>query len=276
MSIYNFYLENHYPKRKKIRADLEKGNRLFIAGLREMNPDKKYYPNANSTMRLTYGNVGDYQPGNAMQYDYYTTIDGIMEKEDATNEEFIVPQKLKQLYEIGDYGKYADAEGNLRINFISNNDITGGNSGSPVINAWGELVGTAFDGNWEAMSGDIAFENQVQRTISVDIRYTLFVIDKFAGASHLIDEMTIAPSHPKPLTEEEKEALKVEEEKEAQEEDPYTIVQKLEMVHFNGKEIPAINIASFNSAFDMAVNQFGSARNTLFFWKGNVYTTEKR
>ena len=276
MSIYNFYLENHYPKRKKIRADLEKGNRLFIAGLREMNPDKKYYPNANSTMRLTYGNVGDYQPGNAMQYDYYTTIDGIMEKEDATNEEFIVPQKLKQLYEIGDYGRYADAEGNLRINFISNNDITGGNSGSPVINAWGELVGTAFDGNWEAMSGDIAFENQVQRTISVDIRYTLFVIDKFAGASHLIDEMTIAPSHPKPLTEEEKEALKVEEEKEAQEKDPYTIVQKLEMVHFNGKEIPAINIASFNSAFDMAVNQFGSARNTLFFWKGNIYTTEKR
>ena len=125
------------------------------------------------------------------------------------------------------------------------------------------------------MSGDIAFENQVQRTISVDIRYTLFVIDKFAGASHLIDEMTIAPSHPKPLTEEE-EALKVEEEKEAQEKDPYTIVQKLEMVHFNGKEIPAINIASFNSAFDMAVNQFGSARNTLFFFFFFIYTTEKR
>jgi hypothetical protein len=276
MSIYNFYLVNHYPKRKKIRADLEKGNRLFIAGLREMNPDKKYYPNANSTMRLTYGNVGDYQPGNAMQYDYYTTIDGIMEKEDATNEEFIVPAKLKQLYEIGDYGQYGDEEGNLRVNFISNNDITGGNSGSPVINAWGELVGTAFDGNWEAMSGDIAFENEVQRTISVDIRYTMFIIDKFAGASHLIDEMTIAPSHPKPLTAEEEEALKVEEEKKVQEEDPYTIVQKLDLVNFNGQDIPVINIASFNSAFDMAVNQFGSASDILFSWKGDIYTTEKR
>ncbi len=276
MSIYNFYLTNHYPKRKQIRADLEKGSRLFIAGLREMNPDKKYYPNANSTMRLTYGNVGDYQPGNAMQYDYYTTIDGIMEKEDPTNEEFIVPDKLKQLYAIGDYGRYADEEGNLRINFISNNDITGGNSGSPVINAWGELVGTAFDGNWEAMSGDIAFENEVQRTISVDIRYTLFVIDKFAGATHLIDEMTIAPSHPKPLTAEEQEALKIEEEKKAQEEDPFTIVQKLEVQNVDGQEIPIINIASFNSAFDMAVTQFGSGKDILFSWKGNVYTTEKR
>ena len=276
MSIYNFYLANHSPKRKKIRADLEKGNRLFIAGLREMNPDKKYYPNANSTMRLTYGNVGDYQPGNAMQYDYYTTIDGIMEKEDATNEEFIVPAKLKQLYEIGDYGQYGDEEGNLRVNFISNNDITGGNSGSPVINAWGELVGTAFDGNWEAMSGDIAFENEVQRTISVDIRYTMFIIDKFAGASHLIDEMTIAPSHPKPLTAEEEEVLNVEEEKKVQEEDPYTIVQKLDLVNFNGQDIPVINIASFNSAFDMAVNQFGSASDILFSWKGDIYTTEKR
>ena len=276
MSIYNFYLANHYPKRKKIRADLEKGNRLFIAGLREMNPDKKYYPNANSTMRLTYGNVGDYQPGNAMQYDYYTTIDGIMEKEDATNEEFIVPAKLKQLFEIGDYGQYGDEEGNLRVNFISNNDITGGNSGSPVINAWGELVGTAFDGNWEAMSGDIAFENEVQRTISVDIRYTMFIIDKYAGATHLIDEMTIAPSHPKPLTAEEEEALKVEEEKKVQEEDLYIIVQKLDLVNFNGQEIPVMEMASFGSAFDMAVNQFGSAINILFSWKGNIYTTEKR
>jgi len=276
MSIYNFYLTNHFPKRKKIRADLEKGNRLFIAGLREMNPDKKYYPNANSTMRLTYGNVGDYQPGNAMQYDYYTTIDGIMEKEDPTNEEFIVPKKLKQLYKIGDYGKYGDEEGNLRINFISNNDITGGNSGSPVINAWGELVGTAFDGNWEAMSGDIAFENQVQRTISVDIRYIMFIIDKFAGATHLIDEITIAPPHPKPLTAEEEEDLKVVEEKKVQEEDPYTIVQKLEIRDFNGQKIPIINIASFNSAFGMAVTQFGSGSNIFFSWRGNIYTTEKR
>ena len=199
-----------------------------------------------------------------------------IEKEDPTNDEFIVPEKLKDLYEWGDYGQYGDEQGNLRINFISNNDITGGNSGSPVINAWGELVGTAFDGNWEAMSGDIAFENQVQRTISVDIRYTLFIIDKFAGATHLIDEMTIAPSHPKPLTAEEEEALKVEEEKKTQEKDPYTIVQKLGTTTFNGKEIPVIEMASFGSAFEIAVNQFGSGDSILFSWKGNVYTTEKR
>ena len=195
MSVYDYYIENHYAQRKSVRAKLDEGNRLFIAGLREMNPDEKYYPNANSTMRVTYGNVGDYDPGDAMHYDFYTTIDGIIEKEDPDNDEFIVPEKLKELYEIGDYGKYADENGNLRINFISNNDITGGNSGSPVINAWGEIVGTAFDGNWEAMSGDIAFENEIQRTISVDIRYTMFIIDKFAGATHLIDEMTIAPTH---------------------------------------------------------------------------------
>ena len=129
-----------------------------------------------------------------MHYDYFTTIDGIFEKEDPKNEEFIVPKKLSELYINKDYGDYTDKDGNLRINFIHNNDITGGNSGSPVINAWGELVGVAFDGNWEAMSGDIAFENNVQRTISVDIRYVLFIIDKFAGASHLIEEMTLANS----------------------------------------------------------------------------------
>ena len=195
MSIYDYYIEHHYAQRKSVRAKLDEGNRLFIAGLREMNPEENYYPNANSTMRVTYGNVGDYNPGDAMHYDFYTTIDGIIEKEDPTNDEFIVPSRLKELYEIGDYGQYADENGNLRINFISNNDITGGNSGSPVINAWGEIVGTAFDGNWEAMSGDIAFENEIQRTISVDIRYTMFIIDKFAGATHLIDEMTIAPTH---------------------------------------------------------------------------------
>ena len=194
MSFLDIYFNDLQPIMAEADSKIVEGNRLFISGLIEMNPDKKYYPDANSTLRLTYGSVGDYKPANAVHYDYYTTIDGFIEKEDPANDEFIVPDKLKELYEIGDYGRYADQDGNLRINFISNNDITGGNSGSPVINAWGELVGTAFDGNWEAMSGDIAFENEIQRTISVDIRYTLFIIDKFAGASHLIDEMTIAPS----------------------------------------------------------------------------------
>ena len=193
-SIYNKYLEQIYPKRLEIREKLNKGNRLYIDGLQKMYPEKNYYPDANSTMRFTYGSVSDYAGSEAVHYDYFTTIDGIFEKEDPSSEEFIIPEKLRELYEIGSYGRYADKNGNLRVNFISNNDITGGNSGSPVINAWGELVGTAFDGNWEAMSGDIAFEKEVQRTISVDIRYTLFIIEKFANAEHLIKEMTIAPT----------------------------------------------------------------------------------
>tara|TARA_B100001741_G_scaffold46346_1_gene34238 strand:- start:11946 stop:14327 length:2382 start_codon:yes stop_codon:yes gene_type:complete len=264
MSIYNYYLENHYTKRLSVRAKLAEGNRLFIAGLREMNPDDNYYPNANSTMRVTYGNVGDYSPGNGAHYDYYTTIEGIMEKEDPSNDEFIVPDKLKELYHLGDYGKYADIDGNLRINFISNNDITGGNSGSPVINAWGEIVGTAFDGNWEAMSGDIAFENAIQRTISVDIRYILFIIDKFAGATHLIDEMTFAPKHPEMMSSEDLgtslEDLNTNEE--------------LQMKEYIGTDIPVFDMNSFGDAFDMAVKQYGSSKTQFFWWQGNVYTTE--
>jgi hypothetical protein len=172
-------------------AKKTKANRLFIEALRKMNPKKKYYPNANSTLRLSYGNVMDYTNNEGKAYKYYTTIDGLMAKEDPNNPEFIVPARLKELYEKKDYGQYAAQDGNLWVNFISNNDITGGNSGSPVMNANGELIGCAFDGNWEAMSGDIAFEDNLQRTISVDIRYILFVIDKYAGASHLIDEMTL-------------------------------------------------------------------------------------
>ena len=169
---------------------LDNANRLFVAGLREMNPDKKYYPNANSTLRLTYGNVGRYKKSDGLLYDFYTTIEGLMAKENPDDDEFIVPAKLKELYNKKDYGRYGQ-DGNLRVNFISNNDITGGNSGSPVMNSKGELIGCAFDGNWEAMSGDIAFEATFQRTISVDIRYVLFVIDKYAGATNLIEEMTI-------------------------------------------------------------------------------------
>ena len=272
MSIYNLYIEKIAAKRTLVREDLAKGNRLFIAGLREMNPDSNYYPNANSTMRATYGNVGDYNPGEAMHYEYYTTIDGIMQKEDPTNEEFQVPDKLKELYEIGDYGRYADKNGNLRVNFISNNDITGGNSGSPVINAWGELVGTAFDGNWEAMSGDIAFEKEIQRTISVDIRYAMFIIDKFAGATHLINEMTIAPKHEDKMTTEEVAAAEME----AAIKDPNTIVKELKTKEYLGSMLPVFDIHSFGSAFDMAVDQYGSSKEQRFWWRGNVYTTEKQ
>ena len=170
---------------------LEKGQRLFIAGIREMQPNKKFYPNANSTMRLTYGQVLDYSPADAVNYNFFTTLEGVMQKEDPTNPEFVVPAKLKDLYNKKDFGRYANKDGELVTCFLTNNDITGGNSGSPVINAKGELIGVAFDGNWEAMSGDIEFEQQIQRTICMDARYVLFIIDKFAGAKNLVQE--IAP-----------------------------------------------------------------------------------
>ncbi len=169
----------------------EKADRLYVEGLRKMNPDKSYYPDANSTMRVTYGNVLNYKPQDAVRYDHFTTLAGVVEKFDPSNPDFELPERLIELYNKKDYGKYADKDGSLHTCFISNNDITGGNSGSGVINGNGELIGTAFDGNWEAMSGDIAFEPQLQRTISVDIRYTLFIIDKYAGASHLIEEMDL-------------------------------------------------------------------------------------
>lgn len=175
---------------KDATALLEKSNRLFMAGLREMQPDRKFYPDANSTMRLTYGKVLDYYPADAVHYNYYTTMEGIMEKEDSTNWEFVVPDKLKDLYEKKDFGRYG-MNGEMPVCFLTTNDITGGNSGSPVINGKGELIGLAFDGNWEAMSGDIKFEPELQRTINVDIRYVLFIIDKYAGAKNLIEELTL-------------------------------------------------------------------------------------
>ena len=173
---------------QKDKETLMKAERLYIAGLMEMYPDKSFAPDANFTMRLTYGHVLPYYPADGIFYDYYTTLDGIMQKEDVNSDEFKVPAKLKELWKNKDYGRYAE-NGVLRTCFLSNTDITGGNSGSPVINAKGELVGLAFDGNWEAMSGDIAFEPDLQRTISVDIRYVMFIIDKFAGAKNIIEEI---------------------------------------------------------------------------------------
>ncbi|MEZ5197590.1 MAG: S46 family peptidase [Bacteroidales bacterium] len=191
----NFYYDQIYPESIEAYDLLDKGNRLFIAGLREMQPNKKFYPDANFTMRLTYGQVLDYYPADAVHYDYFTTMKGIMEKEDPTNWEFVVPDKLKELYNNKDFGKYGEGDV-MKVCFLTNHDITGGNSGSPVINANGELIGLAFDGNWEAMSGDIVFEPEIQRTINVDIRYVLFIIDKYAGATRLIDEMTIVSKRP--------------------------------------------------------------------------------
>ena len=167
-----------------------KGSRLYLKGLVEMYPDKDFYSDANSTMRMNYGTVGDYIARDAVLYTHYTTLAGVMEKEDPSNFEFEVSDKLKELYQSKEYGRYGK-DGILQVCFTSNNDITGGNSGSPVVNANGELIGIAFDGNWESMSGDVAFETELQKCISVDIRYVLFIIDKYAGADHLVEEMTL-------------------------------------------------------------------------------------
>jgi hypothetical protein len=190
-------LKNTFPAYFQIQAylksyEFDKANQLYVDALMKFKPDSLFYPDANSTLRLTYGYVGDYKPRDAVHYSHYTTLAGVIEKEDAKNEEFEVSPKLKALYQSKDYGKYADKQGNLPVCFTTNNDITGGNSGSPVMNAKGELIGIAFDGNWEAMSGDIIYEPHLQKCIAVDIRYVLFVIDKFAGAGYLIDEMKIA------------------------------------------------------------------------------------
>lgn len=171
--------------------DLYKARIRFVAALREMDPRLVQYPDANFTMRMTYGQVLDYIPADGIHYDFETTLEGVFEKEDPNSHEFQVPERLKELYLKKDYGQYANKDGKIITCFISNNDITGGNSGSPILNAEGHLIGLAFDGNWEAMSGDIAFEPEVQRTINVDARYVLFIIDKFAGAQNLIDELTI-------------------------------------------------------------------------------------
>jgi hypothetical protein len=168
-----------------------RAERLYMKGLMEMQKDRNFYPDANFTMRLTYGSVKNCVPRDAVTYDYITTLDGVMAKYVPGNWEFDVPKDLIKLWERKDYGRYANENGDLVVNFITTNDITGGNSGSPVIDANGNLIGLAFDGNWEAMSGDLSFENEVQRTICMDMRYLLFIIDKMANAQNLMQELTI-------------------------------------------------------------------------------------
>ena len=168
----------------------DKACKNFAAALMEWQKGQAMYPDANSTMRLTYGHVLPYSPKDGLKYLHYTTLKGVMEKEDPTNPEFIVPAKVKQLYEAGDYGRWADADGTLHTCFLTNNDITGGNSGSPVLDARGNLLGLAFDGNWESMSSDVMFEPDLQRCICVDIRYVLWMVEKYGGATNLINELT--------------------------------------------------------------------------------------
>src|SRR5690606_8982633 len=179
---------------KQLDNDFEQAYRLMVQGMRLQNPEEKYYPDANSTLRLTYGRVialpADKR--NDAAKNYYTTLKGTVAKYQPGDDEFDMPIKLIDLYEKKDYGQYVDKDGYLLVNFLTDNDITGGNSGSPVLNGKGELIGLCFDGNIEAMAGDVIFDDQLQRTISVDIRYVLFLIDKYAGASHIIDELTLS------------------------------------------------------------------------------------
>ena len=190
-SIANLY-RSLVPKAMAANEKYSEGHRLYIDGLMKMKPEKAWASDANFTIRLTYGNVLPYSPRDGVVYQHYTTLEGVMAKEDPSNPvEFTVPERLKELYRAKDYGRYADKSGRLPVAFLVNCDITGGNSGSPVMNDKGQLIGLAFDGNWEAMSGDVAFEPELQRTIAVDIRYVLFVIEKYGQAGWLLDELTI-------------------------------------------------------------------------------------
>ena len=172
-------------------GNLATGRRLWVAALMEMTPEKTLYPDANSTMRLTYGTIQDYDPRDAVTYKYYTTLQGVIDKYKPGDYEFDLPQRLIELNNKKEFGRYASPQGYMPVCFLTTNDITGGNSGSPVMNANGELIGLAFDGNWEAMSMDLAFEPELQRTIAVDIRYVLWIMDVYAGAGHLVNEMKV-------------------------------------------------------------------------------------
>ncbi len=192
--VFKTIIEAYLPLAKTTQSFFEQfyqGKKDYIGGTLQMREGEPIYPDANFTMRLTYGTVQPYSPRDAVFYKYYTTLDGVMEKEDPNNWEFEVPVKLKELWETKDFGDYALEDGKLPIAFISTNDITGGNSGSPIMNGRGELIGLAFDGNIESMSSDVLFEPNLQRCINVDVRYVLFIIDKFGGAGYLLDEMEI-------------------------------------------------------------------------------------
>ena len=174
------------PAQKEANRNYADGHRLYIEGLMRQYPERAWAADANFTIRLTYGQVLPYDPADGVTYHYYTTLRGVMEKEDSTNWEFVVSARLKELYQAGDFGPYKMPNGKMPVAFCATTHTTGGNSGSPVLNGQGELIGINFDRNWE---GDIQYLPDYQRSIIVDIRYVLFVIDKYAGAGYLLNEM---------------------------------------------------------------------------------------
>jgi hypothetical protein len=192
-------LQNVYDKLQpgltQVSNELDSLQRIYMAGQMEMQPDHRFYPDANFTLRVTYGLVKGYQPADAEKYRYFTTLKGIMEKENPDIYDYVVEDKLKELYNKKDYGQYADADGSLHVAFIATNHTTGGNSGSPVLNADGYLVGLNFDRCWEGTMSDLMFDPEVCRNISLDIRYFLFIVDKFAGAGYLLDEMNLVKNN---------------------------------------------------------------------------------
>jgi len=190
MSIYNFYRNTLSSKDNEFQNASGELYRIYMKGLMEMMPEKKFYPDANLTLRVAYGQVGGFKPRDGVEYNFFTTLKGVIEKEDSAVYDYAVDNKLKELYNKKDYGKYADADGSMHVAFVATNHTTGGNSGSPVFNAEGHLIGINFDRVWEGTMSDIVFETDMCRNISVDIRYCLFVIDKYAGAKRLIEEMT--------------------------------------------------------------------------------------
>ncbi|NQV03746.1 MAG: S46 family peptidase, partial [Bacteroidia bacterium] len=190
-SIMKSYREDVLPAGREITSVIDSLQRIYMRALMEMRPDHHFYPDANSTMRVCYGQVDGFEPANGVTYNYYTTTQGILEKEDSTIYDYAVDQRLKELIASSDYGRYADDHGTLHVAFISTIHSTGGNSGAPVLNGNGELIGINFDRNWEGTMSDLMYDPDQCRNIILDIRYLLFILDKYAGAGWLVEEMDI-------------------------------------------------------------------------------------